>query len=122
MPLVVISCANWAKADGWHARLVAQGIKDEDDRWAPLRLRAEKGEIKAMEELARVYEGRGEPYWSTAVAWYIRAAEGGSLEACMRLVQAHKEEQLGLPRDERKADQWFRKWQQARSAQSSGRP
>lgn len=108
-----------AKADYWHRRFEEQGIKEEDEHLAPLRRRAEQGEVKAMEGLALAYESRGESYWGAAVSWYGRAAEGGSPEACMRLVHAHKEGQLGLPRDEGKADQWFRRWQLAMSAKSS---
>jgi uncharacterized protein len=100
-----------AKADHWSKRFEEQGIKDEDQRWAPLKSKAEKGDVKAMEGLAHAYEVRGEPYWKAAVLWYTQAGDAGSREACMRMVQAHREGQLGLPRDETKCDQWFRKWQ-----------
>lgn len=102
-----------ARADGWHRRFEEQGIKEEGEHLAPLMRRAEKGDVKAMEGLALAYESRGESYWGAAVSWYGRAAEGGSPEACMRLVHAHKEGQLGLPHDEVKADLWFRRWQQS---------
>jgi TPR repeat protein len=111
-----------AKADSWHARLVAQGMKEEDERWAPLKKRAEAGEVKAMEELAQVYEARGEFFWPLAVDWNTRAAKAGSLVGSMRLVQAYREEQLGLPRDEVKADQWFRIWQANSARQSAAHP
>jgi len=66
--------------------------------------------------MGRAQESRGEAYWKDAVEWYARAGDAGNAEACMRLVEAYKEGKIGLPRDEAKCDQWFRKWQQAMRA------
>lgn len=83
---------------------------------APMKKRAEVGDFKVMEALARGYEQRGEEHWKGAVEWYMKASDAGSAEASMRLVRAYKEGQLGLPRDEEQSDQWFRKWQQTMNA------
>ena len=109
------------KADYWHRRFVEQGIKDEDQRLAPWVAKAEQGDLKSMEFVARSLEDRGEDHWKPAVEWYVRAGNAGSTEASMRLVQAYREGQLGLPKDETKSDEWFRKWQQATREQSSRR-
>lgn len=106
------------KANSWRMRSEEQGIKDEENRLAPLKGKAENGDIKAMEELASAYEDMGEPYWKNAVNWYIRAGDAGSKKASMRMVQAYREGQLGLPRDERKSDQWFHLWQQIMSGKT----
>ncbi len=109
------------KADYWHQRLETQGIKDADQRLAPWVAKAEQGDLKSMEFVARSLEDRGEDHWKPAVEWYVRAGNAGSTEASMRLVQAYREGQLGLPKDETKSDEWFRKWQQATREQSSRR-
>ncbi len=109
------------KADYWHRRFVEQGIKDEDQRLAPWVAKAEQGDLKSMEFVARSLEDRGEDHWKPAVEWYVRAGNSGSTEASMRLVQAYREGQLGLPKDETKSDEWFRKWQQATREKSSRR-
>lgn len=109
-----------AKADYWHRRFVEQGIKDEDQQLAPWVAKAEQGDRKSMEFVARSYENRGEDYWKPAVEWYARAGNAGSTEASMRLVQAYREGQLGLSKDETKSNEWFRTWQQAMREKSPG--
>lgn len=110
-----------AKAEYWSNRSEEQGRKDADQQLAPWVAKAEQGDLKSMEFVARSHENRGKDYWKPAVEWYARAGNAGSTEASMRLVQAYKEGQLGLPKDETKSDEWFRKWQQTMREKSSRR-
>ncbi len=85
---------------------------DADESLIWLTKAAEKGHVGAMEELGSRYE-LGFMDVKKSVYWYTKAAEAGNRSSMNRLGQAYLFGELGLVKDETKANDWYAKFKKA---------
>ncbi len=103
-----------AKANYWYAKFKSAG---EEEDWDRVRRSAQMGNAIAMVSLGEKSETAQTPDGNKqAVEWYTKAAQAGSKDAMMRLVNAYQHGELGLAKDQGKSDFWFHKWQEAMGA------
>lgn len=95
----------------WEERPV-NFYKDGDESIYWLSKAAEKGNTMAMRYLGSIYE-LGNTDVLRSVYWYKMAADGGDRPSMNQLANAYRFGQLGLPRDEVKADYWDKRFKEA---------
>lgn len=72
--------------------------------------KAQKGDVKAMVELAEAYANSWDDGADAkAVKWYTKAADSGSGDAMFKLYEAYNYGSLGLDTDENAAKKWLDK-------------
>lgn len=77
---------------------------------------AEAGEGRSMRNIANMFEnGNGVPFSpSQALEWYQKGANAGDVLAMERLGKAYEFGQLGLKKDVKQSNAWYKKAEQAR--------
>ena len=78
---------------------------------------AEAGEGRSMRNIAAMFEeGNGVPFSpSQALEWYQKGANAGDVLAMERLGKAYEFGQLGLKKDIKQSNAWYKKAEQARN-------